>query len=401
MSKKKDGKYRDYSMMQGGKLYGSVAIPKGDGTYKLKRKRVASKTEARQWAIEELRKHGLGEGGIDEPKEKKAKGMTFNELAEWYKTEFCVPPVYDKHGVKLYGLRTYKKEILKVDLICRYFGLYRLDAIDVDVLLNYKKKRLSGEIVYMTSKGQKKKRIAGISAINREFACMRTMFIMATNRDWMRKNPFAGNKTLIEIKKEHKRVKMLNDEIADKLIKHAPEVKQPLLADLLTVMRWTGARPSEIFPFGAQEGDGVPREPLCWKNILEFDFKAVRLIEYKDTVRTERVVPAIPELQRCLRSLHARRPLAKEDDLLFPFKSFKRSWATVCEKAGIKSGMSGTVSRDFRAYFNNKLIEWKVPDVVRLMIIGHESVQSNQTYSSITPEFINAFTAEYVSDAVN
>jgi integrase len=155
-------------------------------------------------------------------------------------------------------------------------------------------------------------------------------------------------------------------------------------------MRWTGARPSEIFPFKAKD-DGVPREPLCWKNILKHDFKAVTMVEYKDTIRVERVIPARPELQQCLRDLYARRPLAKPDDLLFPFKSFPRAWKTVCELAGIESGKAGTVSRDFRAYFNNKLIEWKTPDVIRMLIMGHTDVKSNKDYSLITPEVINSF----------
>lgn len=423
MAKKKDRGYRDYWVYKKDKngnkvLYGRVAIPRGDGTYKEKTQRVKTKTEAREWARKEFEKVGLGFddfGNADATPEPK-KTMTFFELADWYKEKYCVPPIYND-GDKVKGMRTYEGKIGFIDRLSTHFGLYRLDAITLDVLESYKTKRLTGEILYF-SKGQKKKRVAGIATTNKELGILQTMFKKAVRRDWMKKNPFddCEDEPLIEKNKERTRIKILtgagvelmNDQIADKLIAAAPQVKrQKLLPEVLTVLRWTGARPSEIFPFGAYnnkatgKGDGVPREPLIWKNILEFDFKAVRLVEYKGKARIERVVPAVPELQRCLRALHAKRPLAKPTDLVFPFKGIKRSWATVCEKAGITAGRTGVVSRDFRAYYNNKLIEWKVPDVLRRMIIGHESVATNEIYTAITPEFINAFTAEYVSDAVN
>jgi len=72
MAKKKRKVYGEYTAIIGGRLYASVNIPNGDGTYKRKRKRVPNEDAARQWASEQLhaQRHGtpLTDGRYYSPK---------------------------------------------------------------------------------------------------------------------------------------------------------------------------------------------------------------------------------------------------------------------------------------------------------------------------------------------
>jgi integrase len=359
MPRKKRAKYGDYCEVRGGKLYGSVNIPQGDGTYKRKRKRVATETEARRWAEFQLNKRKYGGQECE----------TFFDLAEWYKREFLIAPVY-QNGRKLYGIRTYKRERQKVDRLAKEFGGYTLNALDADVLNRYKRERL---------------RTVSITAVNRDFALMRAMFHKAVRRRWMPENPFDHEK-LIDIALEKKGRHELDDKTVKRLLARSRKSEQPLLHYLLMVLVWTGARPSEIFPYDATADDGIERECLTWAAILRHDFQAMTIVAYKGRLRKERVVPVRPELEIVLRRFYTEaRP--QPSDLLFPFSSCKRSWLTLCRSARIK----GVTIRAFRSYFNSWLIEQGYDEGARMLILGQEKLTTNLLYSKLTPEFIERF----------
>lgn len=358
--KKKKASYGDYCVTIDGKLYASVYLPLGGGKYKRKRKLVETKTDARNWALEQLKLHRTG-GAPEEVK-------TFADLAEWYKDEFLVEPTY-KDGKKLFGVRTYKTQRRMADRLKEEFGFFQLDDLNVDVLRRYKRERL--------------KKVS-ITAVNREFALLRSMFKKARSRRWMRENPFDLGENLIEIALEGRRKNPLTDRIARRLLARARKSEQPLLFYLVLVAASTGARPSELMPYDAY--DDSPRAPLCWKNILDFDFKAVRLISYKGRVAQERIVPATDYLEKALRKWYAEISPAP-DDLLFPVKNFKRSWKTLTKSVRCE----GVRLRDFRGYFNTKMLNAQFDEVTRLLVLGHSNVKTNLRYSFITEEFINNF----------
>jgi integrase len=356
MPRKKRRRYGEYVEIIDGKVYGSVNLPRGDGTYKRKRKRVANEIAARQWAEQQL--------GLENPTE------GFAELAAWYERKYLVPPIY-KDGAKVKGLRTWKAQRVALARLTEAFGKYRPNQITFRVLEAYKDKKLE---------------TSGIAAVNRDFALLRTLFKKAIRHGFMMTNPFDVGDQLIETALEKSRESQITPRIARRLLARARKSESPLLYYLILVMKNTGGRPSEIYPYEAREGDGILREPLTWKNILDYDFHAVKLVSYKKRLRRERLVPASIELERGLRDLYAKVDPAPED-LVFPQTTFKTAWNTLCRSIRVK----GPILRDFRHYFNNELRNRGYDESSRLLILGHEEMKTNLIYSAIDADFIKRY----------
>lgn len=361
MPNKKRSRYGDYTETIRGELYAVVNLPVGNGKYKKKRKKVSSKTEARQWALSML----------ENPQTESAPDKNFEWLAEWYAREFLIPPVY-QNGKRLIGVRTWKAQRYTLNHLVKHFGIYKLPLITVDALRRYKRERLAS---------------VSISTVNREFALMRTMFKKALSRKWVKESPFEFGENLIEVALESPRQSPLTDRIAKRLLARSRKSDQPLLHYLILVAMHTGARPSEIYPFNALESDGVPREPLNWSRVLEFDFKAVRLVSYKGRIRKERIVPATRELEVGLRTLYLRLQ-PKPEDLLFPVTNVRRSWATLCRSIGVQ----GVWLRDFRHYYNSKiLINPQFNDMERMLLLGQVHLSTNVRYSHLDNNFVKKY----------
>jgi integrase len=370
MAKKKRARYGDYSAIIEGKLYGVVNIPNGDGTYHKKRKIVENKTEARQWALEQLAKNSSGEILIEKKK------LTFREYAEWYKEQFLVSPIY-QDGKKVAGLRTWQKERLKVDRLVRWFGSYDLKKISVDVILRYKNERLRPPDA------------VSITAVNRDLQLLRSMLKRAKTRKKIAENPFdiADDENLIDPSLESGRKSKLNGRIAARLLARSRKSEQPLLHYLVWFLYSTGARPSEVYPYQASIDDDTPREPICWANVIQFNFKAVLLVSYKGKKRKERLVPTSLKFERILKKFFEEKA-PRPDDLLFPVTDFKRSWATLCRRAHV----ADIRQRDFRHYFNNKIRQNpNLNDMDRMLLMGHESLTTNLRYSSVDETFIDKY----------
>jgi integrase len=367
-------RYGDYCEMRDGELYAAVNIPTGNGRYKKKRKKVDSKTEARQWALGELEKAKLGETS--------ARSGTFSELSKWYTEEFLHAPEY-KAGARLQGLRTYKHQQVMLTRLGDYFGDYPLGKLSVDVLRRYKRERLKH---------------VGIATTNREFALMRTMFKKAKFRGWVKESPFEQGENLIEVSLETHRESPITTRIAKRLLARSRKSEQPLLHYLILVLMHTGARPSEVFPFKATED--VKSEPLIWGNVTDFDFRAVRLVSYKGRIRREKLVPASVELETGLKRLYVRTK-PQPGDLVFPVKSFKRSWKTLCRSVGVE----GVWMRDFRKYFNSRIMLMpEINDMERMLMLGHSDITTNRRYSKLDEDFVEKFrkaTSIQESDSVN
>jgi integrase len=364
--------YRKYVAEIDGKKYAVVRLPIGNGKYKKKVKLLdligGTKEDAVKWAWSEL----------DKLKEKHEPRRTFQSLADWYRDEYLIPPVYQK-GKRLYGLRTWKHQRVVLKRLSARFGIMPLDKITVDVLENYKRSRLQS---------------VSVSSTNREFALLRTMFLKARKRKWMLESPFEVGENLIDMSLETHRVSPINTRIAKRLLARSRKSGQPLLHYLILVMMFTGARPSEVFPYNAKDDD-VPREPLTWARILEFNFQGVRLVSYKGRIREEKLVPALPTLERGLRRFYAETN-PKPEDLLFPVKNFKRSWATLCRSVGV----SGIWIRDFRKFFNSWVAQLPdMSDVDRMMMLGHKKLETNVIYTKAEmPSLVKKFRAA-VQDA--
>jgi integrase len=372
-------KYRDYSVVVDGRMFAVVNIPLGNGKYRQKRKRVSNSIEAQQWAIEQLSKSRAGELPISGDR------ITFADYASWYKEQFLTAPIY-QDGKKVDGLRTWRQERNHVDRLVRWFGQYDLKKVSLDVILRFKRERL---------------RSVSITAVNRDLTLLRSMLKRAKSRKKIAENPFDLGEDLIETALESGRDSKLDERTAVRLLARSRKSEQPLLHYLVWFYYSTGARPSELYPYQAGLDPNTPREPICWANIIQFNFRAVLLVSYKGKKRKERLVPTSLKFERVLREFFEEvgpRP----DALVFPVTDFKRSWATLLKKARV----AGIRQRDFRHYFNNKIRQNKdLNDMDRLLLLGHVRLETNRRYSKLDESFIDKFRAatepELVSHAVN
>lgn len=354
-------KYGEYVTEIDGKKYAVVRIPLGGGKYKKKVKLLSliggTKSHARKWAWGEL-----DQGNVE--------CETFRQLANWYRDDFLIAPEY-QDGRRLYGLRTWKHQRVVLERLCRYFGDYQIQKITVDVLNRYKREKLKG---------------SSIAAVNRDFALMRTMFLKAKRRRWITESPFESGEGLIEMSLEQHRTSKINSRIVKRLLARSRKSEQPLLHYLIYVLAYTGARPSEIFPYNARE-DGVPREPLIWARVLESDFETVRLVSYKGRIREERLVPTSPGLESALRRLYAQVKPTPED-VMFPVHNFKRSWKTLCRSARVKD----VWMRDLRKYFNTEMMmNPNISDMERMLLMGQRDMNTNRRYSKLDESFIEKY----------
>src|SRR3954467_5032477 len=119
--KAKRSRYGDYCQIINGDFYGVINVPVGGGKYRKRKKKVSSRIEARQWALEELDR--LRHGGTSS-----GELQTFIDLGEWYKRYFLVPPVYEKR-LKVEGTKDWQKSRNKLDRMAEHFGPKRLARI--------------------------------------------------------------------------------------------------------------------------------------------------------------------------------------------------------------------------------------------------------------------------------
>ena len=99
--KKKRKRYGSYAWKSpSGYLYARVFVKNADGSVKPIYRRAENITHAEQIG-EELKREfeNRGQAFID------GRKMAFGELAEWYKKEFVISPVY-VNGIKIEGMRT-------------------------------------------------------------------------------------------------------------------------------------------------------------------------------------------------------------------------------------------------------------------------------------------------------
>jgi integrase len=127
--------------------------------------------------------------------------------------------------------------------------------------------------------------------------------------------------------------------------------------------------------------------------VLQFDFKAIEIVSYKGRIRKVRTVPTTEGLEQALRNLYALTN-PEPSDLVFPVKSFKRSWATLCGSVGV----SGVWLRDFRHYYNSVILQRPdINDVERMILMGHTQVKTNIRYSKLGTEFIEKYRGGFSS----
>ena len=373
--KKKRKRYGSYAWKSpSGYLYARVFVKNADGSVKPIYRRAENITHAEQIG-EELKREfeNRGQAFID------GRKMAFGELAEWYKKEFVISPVY-VNGIKIEGMRTWEHEQNKIDRIVTGIGKKVLiSEIDESTFRTFRKKRIKDGV--------------SITTINRDFESIRAMMRKAWKKKWLKELP--DFEDFIQKGLENRRTVTVTSGQEKVILEEARKVRieAPRLYALIISLRDSGARPNELYPVNDSKTDyskdtSTFFEPLRWRDLFDDagQFKDLtQLVSYKNKRRevryavvTERMKRAFEELWKDL----SRRKLisqnaAELDNLIFPHSTFKKSWNIVREAAGFP----GLRLRDLRRDWVTRLGRLGYSDKLAQRGAGHKKMQTSFEYT--------------------
>lgn len=373
--KKKRRRYGSYAWKSpSGYLYARVFVKDDHGTVKPIYRRADNITHAEQIG-EELKREfeNRGQAFID------GRKMTFGELAEWYKKEFVIPPVYVS-GVKIEGMRTWENEQNKIDRVVKAIGERLLiSEIDDSTFRSFRKKRIKEGV--------------SVTTINRDFESVRAMMRKAWKKKWLKELPdFEG---FIQKGLESRRTVTVTTEQEKLILDEARKIRveAPRLYALIISLRDSGARPNELYPVNDTKTDYSKHastfyEPIRWRDLFDDngEFKDLtQLVSYKNKRRevrfaviTERMKAALQELWEDLskRKLIAQNA-AEMDNLIFPHTTFKKSWNIVRKAAGLPE----LRLRDLRRDWVTRLGRLGYSDKLAQRGAGHKKMQTSFEYT--------------------
>jgi integrase len=248
--------------------------------------------------------------------------------------------------------RSLKNDVIAIEKFKRYFGDLPVKNITESMIQSYIALRRRGEDGF----GKQ----AEPATINRELACLRTIF----RRAWLNKkileNPMQGFKLLPE---DNVRDRVLTEEEFQKLHLAAPNHLKPIL---LTAWE-TGMRRGEIL--------GLKHTQL--------DFhKGIIYLSGEDTkTKKGRKVPMSPELKKVLKGL----PKCGEFVFNFkgkPLRDIRTAFSIACEGAGIVNFRF----HDLRHCFVTNKRRKGINDRVIMAITGHTTLECFRRYDTISED---------------
>ncbi|QQS33047.1 MAG: hypothetical protein IPM50_00225 [Acidobacteriota bacterium] len=352
-----------------GHLYARVQLRDSNGKVKQIYKRALNPTHAEQLASEILEESDArGQGYIE------GRSMTFRKLADWYKKEYVIPPVYSD-GKKVEGMRTWESERLKIDRIAAELGRELINEMDETIFRKYKLKRLKS---------------VSITTVNRDFESVRAMFRKAKKKRWIKEVPdFDG---FIDKSLENRRTVTVTNIEEKKILKEARKLittSAPRLYALIIALRDSGARPNELYPVNDYSEDKSKYEPIRWRDLFDErgQFRNItRLVSYKGKLReerlaviTERMKKAFLELWRFLEHSKNVTPAnaARLDNMVFPHTTYKKSWDIVRTAAGYPD----LRLRDLRRDWVTRLGRLGYSDKLAQRGAGHKKMQTSFEYT--------------------
>ena len=242
--------------------------------------------------------------------------------------------------------RSWKRDELSLNKLKAFFKGETLQSIGPEKIERYKAMR---------------KAEVSPATVNRELACLKTLFNKAVEWAKAETNPAAKVK---KFRENNARERILSPEEARRLV----ECAAPGIRPVLMVALNTGMRRTEILS-------------LKWRDV---DFaKSFILIEDSKSGRS-RKVPMNEFVYRTLKEL----PRTSDEHVFFNpetndhIKDIKTSFRTACQRAEIR----GVRLHDLRHTAASKMIEAGADLVTVSKILGHASIQMTMRYAHPTPE---------------
>lgn len=308
--------------------------------------------------------------------------LTFNHLADFYKTHYCKPAEY-VDGKKIAGLRDYKKPEHFLKLFCSFFGKKKLRKITYQDIINYRSLRLKTPTIH--------KRTRTLSSWNREASVLRRIFNIAIQQGWMNKNPFAIGDSIIQTSFERRREKILTLDEEKKLLKvcsgerlvtykrKGKEITAKIdngrthLKALIIGLLDTGARKGEMLKLTWQFVDFQNR-------IITFQGLTTKTLKPRQVAMTLRFYDELQELWK----QSSKKPVS----LVFGIaNNVRRSFASACNDAGIEhGGIDGLTLHCLRHTAATRLVKGQMPLQMVGRILGHTQIQTTYRYISANDE---------------
>ncbi len=348
-----------YVFEEKGKWYARVTLRDNLGKRRNVKRTAKNKSEAKRLLrglLFEIENNGL--------KSLDASTLTFNDLADYYKSHFLTEPEY-LDDRKVSGLRDWKRRANMVKMYSSYLGQRKVKEITYDDLLMFRATRLAAP------KPNGKQR--SITTLNRELACLRRIFNIAVRQDWITKNPFNRGEALIDVSAERQRERILtlDEELLLLLACDHPQRKhlKPLIISLLD----TGARKGETLK-------------LKWKDIdFEKRLMTFRALNTK-TLRTRKVAITSRLFQE-LSSMWQRSAQEKEELVFGIMDNVSKSFASACKEAGIKhGGIDGLTMHSLRHSAAVRLVRGQMSIQLVGKILGHTQPQTTYRYITANEE---------------
>lgn len=318
-----------------GDLYARVTWTDSQGKVHDKRRKsiTGTKREARQHIkdiLEDIEEQG--HQAVD------AASLTFKQLVDYYKTHHAIEAEYDKKGIKKAGMRSWQDARRKADALVSYFGpKKRVRDFTYGDLSRFKATRLRTPAARerWAIVNDKKVKVTeewprSIASVHRELEILRRMFSIAVQSRWIRRSPFREGEPLINQEEETKRERIAKKKEEEALLAACDEdERRHHLRPFLILAFDTGFRPIEMTQLRAQD--------------IDFEDNSITAVSYKGKKRTARPFEMTARLRReMLKLCEGKKP----DDLVFGFKSVKRSFATAKRLAKLE----GIDLKDFRLY---------------------------------------------------
>lgn len=357
--------------MIGGELYASVHIPIGGGKYKRKRKKVESRHEARQWALQQLdtARHGSAE---------ETKFETLHDLIDWYKKYFLHEPVFEQ-GRKVEGVKDWQKSRSKLDRIAEHFGPKRLRGFSETDLKGYAQTRRARDSVTTAT-------------LNRDFALMRAMFKKGQSVKPDLIVPKFPINTSAEVERD--RVMSFEEETAilaacadveplayvraGRKVVSAHRTNRGHLKAVIVIAVDTAMRAGEIFS-------------LTWADV-DLDGRTITIQSKNSKTQRMRKIGMTPRVGDALKAL----PSGKPADLVFRIKTARKAFATACERAKVKD----LHFHDLRHTATTRMIRAGIPHTEVMKITGHTQMRTFLRYLNLGDSTLKT-TADLLADYLN
>ena len=354
MANKKRSRYGDYCEMADGKLFAVVNLRQPSGGYKKKRKLVTNKTEARQWALNELDKLKKGHSFNSE--------TTFQDLAEWYKEEFLKAPRYEK-GIKIEGSKDYLRAGNKVSKMIAFFGskkMSQFNELDIRQWQNFRRDEESVSTV----------------TLNRDFALMKTMFKRGVKYKVIENVPdfpinraaeverdriltFEEEKKLLATCEEFETIEVTRK---GQVYQTKIETKRGHLKALIIIAVDTGMRLNEILT-------------LTW-NDVDLDSEIITVQFYNAKTQKTR---KIGMTSRAKAELVALKEKSNNAQKIWNLGNIHRSFNTACRRANI----TGLNFHDLRHTATTRMIRAGIPHTEVMKTTGHSQIKTFLRYLNL------------------